>query len=560
MNAVAGERGAVAAGHPTVVAAGLEALRSGGNAIDAVVAAAFTACVVEPVSCGLAGYGHLSMYLADGRGFVTVDHGPRAPARAHADMFALSQVTVGDYEWPEVAGRRNEVGGLAPAVPGAVAGLGHAHDLACRLPLPQLLEPAIRAADRGVEVSWDVLLAITARLDDIRDHAASAAFLLTDGDPPTIDPYWRPTRVLDTTALAATLRAIAAHGAGAFHGGQVARQIEATANRAGGILTAKDLADYRPKVIREQPATYRDTEYVTANDQVGYEVLNILDQLPVSHCDPASAGFYHLMAEAFGHAFVDNATWYGDTDHVRSPLGGLASREFAATRAAVISPDRASPRPIPPADPWPFDSSARPDTRTPPVSVAGTPGTTQVAAVDAAGNLASLITTVGHDFGSVVYVEEVGCFLNSSMVNFDPRPGRPNSIAPGKMPFFAVPAIVAAKDGRGCFAAGGSGGYRILSSVVHAFVHSVDFALPVTDAVTAPRVYCQGGDLHIDDRIPASVRRDLETLGHTLVVEHTGPGSEPFARVSATTRTDVTGRVLCAAASDPPWHSSAGVC
>jgi gamma-glutamyltranspeptidase/glutathione hydrolase len=538
------ERGAVAAGHASEVAAGVRMLEQGGNAIDAVVAAAFTAFVVEPVSCGLGGYGHLSMFLADGGRFVTVDHGPRAPAASREDMFELADAyDGGDYDWPQVVGRRNEIGPLATAVPGAVAGLCAAHDQAGRLPLAQVLEPAIEAADAGLEVAWNIVLAVVSRLDQIREIPSAAAYLLDAGDPLTHDPYFRATRKLDTSALAATLRAIATSGPAAFHGGPAARAIEAEVARGGGILTAADLEAYRPKIMHEPPATYRDVQYVTANDQVGYEVLNILDQFP-----PAAAGsaeFYHLMAEAFGHAFVDNVVWFGDPDHVESPLTGLASRGFAAMRAAGIRPDQAAPRPITAADPRPFDPGAN------------SPGTTQMTAADADGNVAALITTVGHDFGSLVYVEEVGCFLNSSMVNYDPRPGRGNSIAPGKMPYFAVPSIVAARDGKAILGACGSGGYRILSGVVHAFVHAVDFGMDVAAAVAAPRVYCQGQETFVDARIPVDVQAALAGFGHTVVAEVSAPGAEPFARVSAVALAHSPGGVETTSASDPPWSTAA---
>ena len=168
---------------------------------------------------------------------------------------------------------------------------------------------------------------------------------------------------------------------------------------------------------------------------------------------------------------------------------------------------------------------------------------------------AALITTIGHDFGSLVYVPEAGLFLNSSMVNFDPRPDRPNRIQPGKMPFFAVPAIVAARDGRGVFAAGGSGGYRILSGVIHAFAHHVDFGMGVREAVDQPRVYCQGDELFVDDRVDPEQRRQLEQLGHRLVVEQGRPGYAPFARVSAVAAT-ADG---LSAASDPVWSTASGV-
>ena len=162
-----------------------------------------------------------------------------------------------------------------------------------------------------------------------------------------------------------------------------------------------------------------------------------------------------------GHAFVDNVTYAGDPDHVAAPLAGLASPAFARLRASGIARDAASPRPLATADPWPFeDGEAR---EAPPPSTGGARGTTQVVAADADGNLVALITTIGDDFGSKVAVPGTGVLLNNSMMNYDPRPGRANSIAPGKMPFFAVPAIVAAREGRGVFAAAGSGGYPILA-------------------------------------------------------------------------------------------------
>ena len=194
-------------------------------------------------------------------------------------MFELADAyDGGDYDWPQVVGRKNEIGPLATAVPGAVAGLCAAHEQAGRLPLAQILEPAIEAADAGLEVAWNIVLAVVSRLDQIREIPSAASYLLDDGDPLTHDPYFRATRRLDTSALAATLRAIARTGPSAFHGGPAARAIEAEVARGGGILTAADLEAYRPKIMYESPATFRDVQYITANDQVGYEVLNILDQ------------------------------------------------------------------------------------------------------------------------------------------------------------------------------------------------------------------------------------------------------------------------------------------
>jgi gamma-glutamyltranspeptidase / glutathione hydrolase len=155
-------------------------------------------------------------------------------------------------------------------------------------------------------------------------------------------------------------------------------------------------------------------------------------------------------------------------------------------------------------------------------------------------------------------VPDVGIFLNSSMVNFDPRPGRGNSIRPGAMPFFAVPSIVATcVDGSG-FAACGSGGYRILSGVLNALVNVIDFEMPVAQAVGAPRVHSQGGELFADHRIPQGVRERLTELGHEVVVQQAVPGFEPFARVSAVTLHRDGPKVALEAASDPSWSTAAG--
>ena len=169
--------------------------------------------------------------------------------------------------------------------------------------------------------------------------------------------------------------------------------------------------------------------------------------------------------------------------------------------------------------------------------------------------MASLITSLSNAFGSLVLVPGTGVLLNDGMQNFDPRPGRANSIAPGKMPIFGVPAIVAAKDGDAVFAAAGSGGYRITTGVLHTMVHAVDFGLGLQAAVDAPRVHCQGDETFVDTRIPPDVRVRLAELGHEVVPQEEVPGTFFFGRVSAVRRDPVTG--LLHAASGPAWHTAA---
>jgi gamma-glutamyltranspeptidase / glutathione hydrolase len=558
---VTGDRGVISCGHVREAAAGARMLEEGGNAIDAVVAAAFTGFVVEPANCGLGGYGHLALFLTETQQLVSVDHYVRAPAAARPDMFEVDSSEPSTYYgWPRVADRRNERGAISVAVPGAVSGLCAAHERWGRLPLGRVLEPAIEAADAGVRVTWDLVLAIVSRLQEIEAQPNAAAALLRGGLPPKLledgGLPGAPEDRIETPRLATTLREVARHGAAGFYRGWVAESIEREVGAGGGILTAADLASYRPRITVEPGALYRGLRYSTAGDTVGYEALEILGCFDLAAYGPESSEYRHLIAEAMGHAFVDNMQHYADPEFGPSPVNGLASPEFAASRAAGIRLDGAAPRPIAPGDPWPYEREptvAEPVATRP--SAAGLAGTSQMVAADAEGNVAALITSLTSGFGSLVLVPEGGFFLNNAMRNFDPRPDRANCIEPGKTPIFAVPAIAAERDGVGVFGAAGSGGYRITSGVLHAFVNHVDFGMDVQEAVDRPRVHCQGDETFVDSRVPRGVRERLRELGHAVVEQDETPAPVNFARVSAVARDPATGRLT--AGASPSWNTAA---
>jgi gamma-glutamyltranspeptidase/glutathione hydrolase len=237
--------------------------------------------------------------------------------------------------------------------------------------------------------------------------------------------------------------------------------------------------------------------------------------------------------------------WAGDPAAHPGLSATLRSAAYAEERAAEIRPDAAAARPV---------AAGRPVAAAWPVGTGGTAGTTQVVAADADGGLTVVITTIGQDFGGLAFVPEAGVFLNSGMANFDPRPGRVNSIAPGRMPLFGVPAMIAVEDGRAVLCCGGSGGWRITSGVVHAVLGVLDHGLAASEAVAAPRVWCEGDETFVDARVPAAVREELARRGHRVVVQELTPAWEPFGRVSLVT-VDADGRLE--AASDPPWHGAA---
>lgn len=536
-------RGGVAASNQQAAEAGAEMLRQGGNAVDAVAAAAFAAFVVEPQHCGVAGYGRLAVRLPGCDECVVVDHNVRAPAGSRGDIFEVDgHGPVTEYGWPDAKSGLNSRGALSVAVPGAVAGICSAVGQLGRLPLAQVLEPAIEDATRGVPVDWELVLSISEAFPGVAGHGAAAALLLPGGRPPQL---WGGDHTIDTSPLAGTLRLIAREGADGFYTGPVARAIDREVRKGGGVLTAEDLAAYRSRIFRESPAPFAGWDYVSGDDPIAYETLGILQRFPLADYGPDSVQFRHLMAEALGCAFVDNVRHYGDGEPAASPAAKLRGESFANERARGITLDQAAPRPIAAADPCRHDSSRRP---------AAVDGTGQVTAVDSAGMAASLITTIGSPFGSGIYVEDGGFFLNNGMRNFDPRPGRANSIAPRKMPIFAAPVLVGSRDGAAQVAIAGSGGYRIETGVLHSFVNYALFGLGLDQAVSHPRVHCQGEATVVDGRIPLKLRDRLRELGHHVVVSEQQPWPIRLARVSAVAR-DSDGTVQCV--SWPAWSGGA---
>lgn len=554
---VTGENGVVAGGHPLQAEAGLRVMQQGGNAVDGAVAAAFAGFVCEPSNCGVGGYARLSIFWAERRQFTTIDAYVRAPSAARPDMFELDEdVPAQYYGHPHTKGRRAEQGFLAIAVPGAVAGLCTAHAQFGRLPLAEVIAPAIEIAESGLPVDWKLALTIAQLQASLQILPDTAAILMPRGQVPSYESAWSKAARLDFSALSRTLRRIAQYGAAGFYAGPVAEAIERYVIGHGGILTAADLAAYRPRFLREKPSRYRGHEYITGFDPVGYEVFNILQQFGLADYGPDSVEYRHLVAEAFGLAFADNMQYYGDPDFVRSPVAGLSSPAFGALRAGGLRLDQAAPRPIASANPWPYDDPALAPERMPErPSLGGVGGTTQMAAADRAGNLVTICTSLTGAFGSHVYVPEAGVFLNNAMQNFDPRPDQLNAIAPGKMPIFGAPVLAMAREGKARFGSCGSGGYRILSGTVHTALNVLEFGMCAQQAADAPRVYCQGQETFVDERIPPAVIDQLTARGHTVVKQIDRPGSLYFGRVNCITIDSETGQLSAGAA--PAWETAA---
>jgi gamma-glutamyltranspeptidase/glutathione hydrolase len=527
---ISGRKGAVACGHPEAAELGLDALKRGGNAVDAAIAGAFASFVVEPQMCGIGGHGRMSVYLADRKQAVGIDHFIRAPKAATPEMYAAALTRWRNAGRGGIEGAINTTGHLSVGIPGTIAGLWEAHRRFARLPWRSLIGPAIDLAKAGIVADTCLTIAIANRTGEIRQYPEAAKLLLPGDAPPRPANAGGALHRFDFSDMARTLQSIAEKGAAAFYDGPLAAAIDAEMRKAGGLLTAGDLAGYKPDVFLQPWYDYRGRGYVTCGDLIFTEALNILERFDLAALGQGTPESFHLIAEALARSFADNFAHAANPRHLKAPLEGLASKAFAAIQAARITRDRARGK-YEPGDPWPHQG--------PTASVPPPPfeGTTQIAAADGDGNMASLITSLGSSFGSLVLIPGTGVFLGNAMQWFDPTPGRANSVGPGRMPLYAAPVAIFREGGQALGAIAGSGGYRIVTAILFACLNRLDYGLDPQGAIDLPRLHTEGEDLEIDTRIaPATIER-LKILGHRVRLVDGSGLPTAFGRPSAVWRT-----------------------
>jgi gamma-glutamyltranspeptidase/glutathione hydrolase len=488
-----GSRGMVVTNHPLGSGAGAQMLLAGGNAVDAAVASLFALTVVEPMMVGILGGGLAHIRLADGR-HVILDGLSTAPARARADMFDCLSDEVGKER--DVRGRLNRVGPLAVAVPGALAGWCEALSRYGTMPLPDVLAPAIRLAERGFTVSPYLSDCVADCAADLRSDPGLAALFLPGGSPIP------PGSTLVQAEYAESLRLIAREGAAALYGGALGSALVEHVAAAGGLIERGDLDAYA--VLTREPVrgTYRGYEIVgpppPASSGVHVvQMLNILERFDVGALGFGSADAVHLLAEALKIAFADRAVATADPAFVDVPVARLIDKAYAAERAAGIDMARAKE--------W-----------SPGIAGGESADTTHVTVADAMGNVVATTQTINGLFGACVQIPGTGMIANNYMFNFDPHPGRALSIAPGKRVFTSMAPMMALREGRLAFALGLPGALRIFPSALQAIVNLIDHGMTLQEAVEAPRVWTEGGALELEPAIPDAVAAELAARGHRI--------------------------------------------
>ncbi|MGH7392625.1 MAG: gamma-glutamyltransferase [Candidatus Rokuibacteriota bacterium] len=533
-------RGLVVAEHPMGAEVGAAVLARGGNAVDAAVATAFAMTVVEPFMSTIAGSGTMLVHLAGKGTTVALDFNAAAPLAAHAAMYTvIGGVSTALFPWPKVEGDANVSGYRAVAVPGSVAGLATALERWGTMTLADVIRPAIEIAERGFEPDWYQALSTAKFIEELSAYPASARNFLRNGRSIHRPPSMQPGDRVAYPDLARSLALIAREGPDAFYRGALAQAIHDDMAAHGGLVTRDDLAAYQVRVTEPLRGRYRDLDLAFAPGATGgitaLEILNILGEFPKTAVRWSAPGGLHLRAEAIKRGFADRFTHLGDPAHVKAPWERLASREHAREIAAEIRRGRPSPR-------------AR-------AGAASTDCTTHIGVVDRRRNMVALTHTAVSTFGSFVVVPETGILLNNGMIWFDPEPGKPNSVAPGKRALVNMVPVLGFERGRPCFTLGAPGGRTIISAIPQVVANLADGAAAQA-AIEAPRLHTDGGDVLVSDRVGERALRDLARRGHRVVPRRETYSTLNFARPVAVR---VTPRALEAGLEPYAAAAAAGV-
>jgi gamma-glutamyltranspeptidase/glutathione hydrolase len=433
--------GMVAAQHGAAAEVGAEILAGGGNAVDAAIATSLALAVLEPWMSGLGGGGFMVIAKADAT--EVLDFGMIAPAALDPGAYPLSGGQDSDlFGWPGVVDDRNVMGPLSIAVPGQAAGLGLAFERHASLAWRDLCAPAIALAERGLPIGWHASLQITTAAADLARFEAAAGHFLPGGLPPVPDQHGG-LRHLPTGALAETLRRLADAGPQDLVSGELARLLVEDVRAAGGVLSQGDLAGHAARGLEPLSRAHGSAQIQTPGGLTAGPTLDHALSLFAGRIAAGSPGAdaYVAWAEALFTAYERRLASLGHAGETESRAGC----------------------------------------------------TTHLCVVDAEGTMVSLTQTLLSAFGSKILSPRTGILLNNGIMWFDPRPGGPNALAPGKRPLSNMCPVIARRDGMPWLAIGASGGRRIMPAVMQIASMLIDGGLDLETAFHLPRIDVSGG-------------------------------------------------------------------
>lgn len=480
---------------------GDDILRAGGNAVDAAIATGFALAVTFPQAGNIGGGGFMVVRLPDGTA-TTIDFRERAPLESHPEMFL--------DELGEYSARIHHNSHVAVGVPGTVAGMEMAHKKFGKLPWAQLVEPAVRLASEGFEMTPYLSRSLAGILPQMAQYPASIEAFSKDGTPYKVGELFRQPD------LGKTLARIRDEGRDGFYKGETARLIVEEMNRGGGLISYQDLEEYEAKEREPVRGTYRGYGVIgmppPSSGGVGViEMLNILEGFDLKGMGHNSPAYLHHLAESMRLAFRDRALHIADPDFEEIPVARLTDKGYAAELRKGIDPKRPTPSRLEDAR-LAYESDE----------------TTHYSVVDGDGMAVAVTYTLENSYGMKAVVPGAGFLLNNEMGDFNPKLGlttetglvgtRPNLAQPKKTMLSSMSPTILEKDGKLVAVVGSPGGRTIINTVLQVVLNLVDFEMDVQEAVDAKRIHHQW----FPDRIsveagmdPATVKA-LRDMGHTV--------------------------------------------
>ncbi|MBM3926472.1 MAG: gamma-glutamyltransferase [SAR202 cluster bacterium] len=491
-------KGMITSAHYAASMAGLRMFVQGGNAVDAVVAAAAALNVVEPYMSGMGGIGMLVMSRYHGKERKAFNFTGLVPHKAVPEAFS-----------PQT----HSVGTRCPLVPGNPAGWLTLLEKHGKLSRSQVLTPAIELAEEGYVVSE-----LDAKFFEV-NMAKLEKFPTTKA---AYYPHGRPLKageILVQKDLGRSFRILADKGLDGFYRGPIAEEIERFMKANDGLIDKQDLRDYKPAWEEPIAIKYKGFDIITngpnSNAFQVLETLNILESFDVRGLGHNSADYIHLVSEAIKLAATDRIMFGGDPNFMDVPIKGLLSKTYARDQRLRINHYRAS-----------TVMGERYTDNPPPGSfVAGKPAaytsgeTTHLAAADSEGTVVSLTQTLGAAFGCSVVIGNTGFIMNNNIDLMDIKPGSGSNllVQPGKRPGSNMAPIQVFKDGKFLLSIGTPGSYGIPQTTTQMILNYIEFGMNLQEALEAPRFRVMGGvQINMEDRISKATRDDLERRGHKV--------------------------------------------
>ena len=490
-------RGAVSSAHPLASEVGMNILKQGGNAVDAAIAVQLALAVVYPEAGNIGGGGFMVAQLSNGQS-LAIDFRETAPAAAGKDMYLDKD--------GQAQTNLSQQGHLAAGIPGTIAGLFTAHAHA-KLPFKKLIAPAILLAEKGFAITEAEARGLNNHKERFsRNNSVLPVFVK--------ETPWKKGDTLIQKDLAETLKRIRDKGMAGFYEGKTAALIAAEMQRGKGIITEKDLRDYR--AVKRTPARfdYKGNTVVTmplpsSGGILLPQMMKMAELFPLKQYGFHSVRAIHTMTEIERLAYADRAHFLGDADFYPVPAAALTADTYIRKRVALI-PENKAGNSTATGHGVPFEKEE----------------TTHLSVLDNEGNAVAVTTTLNGSYGSGTVVGGAGFLLNNEMDDFSIKPGVPNmygavgaeanAISPGKRMLSSMTPTIVLKNNRPFIVTGTPGGTTITTSVFQTLLNLLEFELSPEDAVNAPKFHHQWlpDEIQIEPGFSDSVLNKLKQMGH----------------------------------------------